>query len=217
MYIFLLFGPLLGFMLLVLLVYPPEELAETKRAALRGLVTALPIWIAARILGSLVTPLYGSFLLGFHEWAVRMLPYACLPAAAYLVFYRLSEPLRPGAKARRMTSFYAGAIAPLGLGEMVNIWGHPEPYDLFILPFLFAAIAVAMPRFVVEIEDSYGMRRIAVILGAAAATFAASLCPWLFLLRFWPLAWLLAAVLCLGAWAYARPSLLRRAPAPLAE
>ncbi|MDA8426396.1 MAG: hypothetical protein M0Z80_09695 [Treponema sp.] len=217
MYIFLLFGPLLGFMLLILLVYPPEELDETKRAALRGLVSALPIWIVSRIMGSMVTPLYGSFLLGFHEWSVRMLPYAGLPAAAYLIFYRLSEPLRPGVKARRITSFYAGAIAPLGLGEMVRIWGHPEPYDLFILPFLFGAIAVAMPRIVVEIEDSYGMRRIAVILGAAAATFAASLCPWLFLLRFWPLAWLLAACLCLAAWAYARPSLLRRAPRPLAE
>ncbi|MGO8695105.1 MAG: hypothetical protein ACLQMF_15700 [Rectinemataceae bacterium] len=217
MYIFLLFGPLLGFLLLVLLVYPSEELAETKRAALRGLLSALPIWILAHIIGSFVTPLYGSFLLGFHEWADRMLPYAGLPAAAYLIFYRLSEPLRPGAKARRITSFYAGAIAPLGLGEMVRLWGHPEPYDLFVLPFLLGAIVLAMPRIVMEVEDSYGARRAFVIVGAAAATFAASLCIWLFLLGFWPLAWLLAACIGLGAWAFARPALFRRAPPPIVE
>jgi hypothetical protein len=217
MFVFLLFGPLLGFLLLVLLVYPSEELAETKRAALRGLLSALPIWIVARIIGSFVPPLYGSFLLGFHEWANRMLPYAGLPAAAYMAFYRLSEPMRPGAKARRITSFYAGAIAPLGLGEMVRLWGHPEPYDLLVLPFLLGALVLAMPRIVMEVEDSYGARRVFVILGAAAATFAASLCPWLFLLRFWPLAWLLAACASLGAWAFARSALLRHAAPPIAE
>jgi len=217
MYLFLLFGPAFAFILLVLLVYPSEELGETRRAALRGILAAIPIWIVAGFLGSLVPPLYGSFLLGFHEWALRFLPYAFLPAAAYLVFYRLAEPLRPGAKARRLTAFYAGALCPLGLGEMVRIWGSPDAYELFVLPILLCALVLAMPRIIMELEDSYGARRFALILGSLAATFAASCGLWLFLLRVWPFAWLLAAILALGAWALARADLLKRAPSAIAE
>jgi len=217
MYLFLLFGPTLGFLLLTLTVYPSYELGETRRAFLRGAVAAIPVWLLAHLLGSFVPLLYGSVLIAVHEWADRFLPFAVLPGLAYLVFYRLDEPLRPGSKPRRITSFYAGAICPLGVGEMVRVWGHPDAYELFVLPILFVALFLAVPRIFTAIEDNYGARRVFIILGGLAASFAAACSPWIFLLRFWPLAWILALGMLMAGWGIARGDLGRRPPLPFAE
>ena len=59
----------------------------------------------------------------FHEWADRLLPYAVLPALAYLVFFKLGDRFPPGTEARRLTAFYAGALSPIGVCETARTWG----------------------------------------------------------------------------------------------
>lgn len=216
MYAFLLFGPPLAYVLLILRVYPREDAQATRRATVRGLLAAIPLWLLARLLGNLVPAAWGSPLLAFHEWADRFLPYAVLPALAYAVFYRYGERLPPGQAARRLTAFYAGALAPLGLGEMTRIWGNPSAYSVLVLPLLLAALALAMPALVLAFFEEYGARRALPVLAAVLATLAASLVRWLFLARFWPLALLLAAGLAAASWLYAAPGLLSRPPRPAA-
>src|SRR5208282_5052531 len=117
MHLFLILGLPLGFLILVLYAYPRNEFSQTRGAYLRGLAAFLPIWLIARILGAIVSAAYGSFLLTFHEWADRLLPYAVLPALAYLVFFKPGERLPPGVEPRRLTAFYAGALSPVGVCE----------------------------------------------------------------------------------------------------
>jgi hypothetical protein len=190
MYLFLVLGLPLGFLLLVLASFPRDETLEARRTFLRGLLISIPLWILARLAGSLVHPIYGSLLLVFCEWADRILPYAGLPAAGYLVFYRYGDDLGYGRLERRLTAFYAGALSPMGLGEMVRVFGDSEPYPLLLLPFVLAALVLAMPRFIAEAVEGYGFGKVLAVLGAAAFSLAASLGPWLFLARLWPLAWL---------------------------
>lgn len=216
MYAFLLFGLPLAYVLLILRVYPREDAQATRRATVRGLLAAIPVWLLARLLGNLVPAAWGSPLLAFHEWADRFLPYAVLPALAYAVFYHYGESLPAGQAARRLTAFYAGALSPLGLGEMTRIWGNPSAYSVLVLPLLFTALALAMPALVLAFFEEYGARRALPVLAAVLATLAASLVQWLFLARFWPLALLLAAGLAAAAWLYAAPGLLRRPPRPAA-
>jgi hypothetical protein len=217
MYFFLIFGMPLGFLLLVLDAYPRSERTTTKRAYIRGLISFIPLWLIARILGAILPAIYGSFLITFHEWADRLLPYASLPALAYLVFYRPAERLPVGTAMRRLTSFYAGALTPVGLCETMRIWGTPAPYPLFVLPFLLGALCLFMPKMAALVYESYGFGLAASIIGIAAGTFAASLCPFLFFARLWPLAIALVAALGAGAWLYANPELRRCQPQPLDE
>jgi hypothetical protein len=215
MYFFLVLALPLAFLLLVLEAYPRAERQTTGRAYVRGLVAFIPIWLLARLLGALVPAAYGSFLLTFHEWVDRILPYAALPALAYLAFYRPGERLPPGEALRRMTAFYAGALSPVGLCETARIWGSPEPYPLFLLPILLGAACLLMPLAAASIHDGYGLGLVLRIAATAAATFAASLSPFLILSHLWPLAILLTAAAAAGAWLFAYPELLRRAPVPL--
>jgi hypothetical protein len=213
MYSFLILGLPLAFLLLVLREYPESERSVAKKTFLRGLVLFLPIWLVARLLGAIVPAMYGSFLFAFHEWADRLLPYAALPAMGYLVFYRPGERLPPGAAPRRLTAFYAGALAPVGLFETTRIWGSPEPYALFVLPLLLAAICVAMPKAAALVHMSYGFELAATIAAFVVVGLVASLCPFLFHVRLWPIALLLAAAVALGAWRFAYGDLLLRPPA----
>ena len=86
MYLFLIFGLPLGFLLLVIYGYPRSENTATRRAFGRGLAAFIPIWLLARLLGAIVPAAYGSPLLLFHEWVDRLLPYAAGPALTYLLF-----------------------------------------------------------------------------------------------------------------------------------
>jgi hypothetical protein len=212
MYLFLILGLPLAFLLLVLREYPGNERSPAKKAFLRGLVAFLPMWLVARLLGAIVPAAFGSFLFALHEWADRLLPYAALPSLGYLVFYKPGERLPPGAAARRFTAFYAGALAPVGLFEAARIWGSPEPYALFVLPLLLAGICVAMPKAAALIHMSYGFELVATIVALVFAGLAASLCPFLFQVQLWPLALLLAAAAAAGSWCFAYPDLRLRPP-----
>lgn len=212
MYAFLVLGLPLGFVLLDLVVYPREELIATKRAFFRGLISFIPICVASRALGSLVPELPGTIWSSLHEWADRILPYSLLPAATYLIFYRYGERLPAGTAERRLTSFYAGALTPAGLVEMIRIWGAPDPYGIFLLPLLFAAMTLLMPPLVFALRNSYGWELAGRIAALAIGTLAISFLPLLFLLGLWPLAWIVAAGAAWLGWVFAVPGLSRRPP-----
>jgi hypothetical protein len=215
MYFFLIFGLPLGFLLLALDSYPKSEYPKVRGAFARGLVASLPLWLVARILGSIVPPAYGTVLLAFHEWADRTLPYAFLPAVAYLVFYRPGERLPAGFAPRRLTAFYAGALSPVGLLETIRIWGNPDPYTLFFLPFILAASCLVMPKAAAAVHEAYGLRLAALVAGLLALTLVASLGPFLILARLWPLAVLLVAAAGAFSWFSGYPELLRHPPIQL--
>jgi len=207
MYLFLVFAPPLAFFLLAYLVYPREEIEATRRAVLRGLILALPAWFLSRLLGSIFHPAYGSVLLVFHEWMDRFLPYSILPALGYGIFYRYGEKLPRGGRLRRLTAFYAGMVAPLGLGEMTRVWEVPSAYTCLVLPFLLAALVLVLPRLVFATLDAWGARRALPILAGVLASLAASAVLPLFLASLWPLALLLAGGLCALAWFLGLPGL----------
>jgi hypothetical protein len=215
MYVFLIFALPLGFVLLYLKTYPREEALETRRAFARGLIAFVPTWIAARLLGSIVPAAYGSFLLSFHEMADRILPYACAPGACFLVFYRLRDDRGHGFLQRRLTAFYAGALAPAGLCEMTRIWGAPDSYTLFALPLIMCAIALAAPRAALALRDAFGASLALAILASAACLLALSFGPWLFLAQLWPLSLAIAALSVAAAWFVSSPELSRRPPQPV--
>ena len=212
MYFFLIFGLPLGFILLVIDVYPAAERSTISKAFARGLASFIPIWIVARILGAIVPAVYGSVLLALHEWADRFLPYALLPALAYLVFYKPGERLHPGVAIRRFTAFYVGALSPTGLCEAARIWGSPEPYALFLLPVLLGAICLAMPQVAARSYSAYGAGLAGTIALFVVASLIASLCPYLFLVRLWPLALIITAAVGAGAWYFSYPELSARPP-----
>ncbi|HET7838644.1 MAG TPA: hypothetical protein VFL04_02705 [Rectinemataceae bacterium] len=217
MYAFLVLGLPLGFLLLYIGIYPREEAIPTRRAYLRGLVASIPVYLVARLLGAIVPSVYGSPLFALHEWAARFLPFAGLPVLLYLAFYHFGERLGPGSLERRLTAFHAGALSPIGLYEMVRIWGSPNPYDVLIFPFLLAATALALPRIAISVDGSYGFGLVLRVAGAALASLAISICPTLILARLWPLIWLVAAAAGAGAWFFARGGLEARAPVSLSE
>jgi hypothetical protein len=212
MYFFLMFGLPIAFLLLVLREYPVNENPATRKAFLRGLAAFIPTWLVARLLGVIVPAVYGSFLFAFHEWADRFLPYAVLPAFGYLVFYRPGERLPPGAGRRRLTSFYAGALAPVGVCEAVRIWGNPEPYALFVLPLLYCAICVIMPKVADLVHMSYGRELVETIAALIGGGLVVSLCPFLFHVQLWLLALAIAGAACAFAWRFAYPELTIRPP-----
>lgn len=212
MFVFLVLALPIGFVLLELAVYPRDEASTKKRAFCRGLLASIPMLVAARILGAIVPEAPGTVWNVFHEWADRILPYAFLPAVLYSIFYRYSERLQPGVGARRLSSFYAGALAPVGLAESVRLWGSPAPYELFILPLLLASMVLIMPRLVLELRAGYGSDLVFLILEALGGSLLAALVPMLFLLRLWPLAWLIAGAALWFGWRFASPELSRRPP-----
>ena len=216
MYLFLIFGLPLGFLLLVLDAYPKSEYS-TGGQGLRSRSRRIHPDMARRqeTAGAIVPAAYGSFLLTFHEWGDRLLPYVAPPALAFLVFYRAGERLPPGVAARRFTAFYAGALSPIGICETARIWGDHNPYALFYLPFLLGAICLVMPKAADSIHDSYGFGLAVRIAAVAAGTFVASLGPFLLFARLWPLAILLVAAIGLWARFIAYPELLRRPPLPI--
>jgi hypothetical protein len=213
MYFFLILCLPLGFLLLVLREYPRNELSEARKAYLRGIASFIPIWLAARILGSIVPEAQGSFLSAFHEWADRLLPYSVLPALCYLVFYKPGDRLAPGALPRRLTAFYAGALAPAGLFETMRIWGSPESYTLFLLPAIFCVLCLAMPKVASLVYEGYGFGLGLTIAAFVALSLALSLCPFLLLVRLWPIALLAVAAAGAGAWLFAYPELRMKPPA----
>jgi hypothetical protein len=216
MYFFLIFGLPLAFVFLLLREYPINERGAAGKAFCRGLVASIPITLVARLLGAIVPASYGSILLAFHEWADRLLPYAVLPALCYLAFYRPGERLSPGAAPRRLTAFYAGSLAPIGLFETYRVWGNPEPYALFLLPIFLASICLAMPKVAAFAHGGYGISLLTTVGAALLATLVASLCPYLFLVRLWPIALLAAAAAALGAWRFAYSDLEARPALPIA-
>lgn len=210
MYLFSIVAIPLGFLLLTFLVYPREEISGAGRAVARGLICAVPVWVVARLLGALVPEIWGSPLLALREFFDRFLPYGALPALAYAVFYHYGERLQPGEEQRRLTAFYAGVLAPFGLGEMVRLWGHPDVYSVLVLPFIVAALILAMPTFALAFMREYGARR---ILPSGVAFFfcaVASFVRPLFLARLWPLALLAAGGLAAAAWFIGFAALDRR-------
>ncbi len=115
-----------------------------------------------------------------------------------------------------MTAFFAGCLAPLGLGEMTRLWGNPDAYSVFVLPFLLAAVILAVPRFLIAFAGEYGARRVLPALGLAISSLAAAFVRPLFVVQLWPLGILLAAAVAAGAWFFSIPGLLRKAPQGLA-
>lgn len=216
MYFFLLFGLPLGFVYLYLRIYPQEEMLNTRRAFIRGLIAFIPTWIAARLLGSMVPAAYGSILLALHELADRTLAFALVPGLCFLVFYRLRDEQGGGFLQRRLTSFYAGALTPVGLGEMTRIWGSPDAYSLFALPFILFAILLLAPWTMLRLRDSFGLGLVGSIIVSTAAALLLSLGPWLFLMQLWPLSALISALAVMVAWLIAAPELARRPPKPIA-
>jgi hypothetical protein len=212
MYFFLILGLPLGFLLLVLREYPRNEFAATRKAFFRGIASSIPIWFAARLLGFLVPDAQGSFLSAFHEWADRLLPYAVLPALSYLVFFKPGDRIAPGAVPRRLTAFYAGALSPAGLLEATRIWGSPESYTLFLLPIFLCALCLAMPKVASLVYAGYGIRLGLTIAAFAIITLAFSVCPYLLLVRLWPIALLVTGAAGVGAWLFAYPELRMRPP-----
>ena len=116
---------------------------------------------------------------------------------------------------RRLTAFYAGCLAPFGLGEMTRIWGNPEVYSLFVLPVLLAAVVLAMPRFTLVFAGEYRARRILPAACAGLASLALAFVRPLFVAQLWPLGLLLAGLLAAGAWVFSLPGLTRRSPQPI--
>jgi hypothetical protein len=207
MYLFLLFALPLGFWLLCLLLYPREERADTKKALLRGLIASIPTWILARLFDLVMPEFWGSFLSILAEWFNRFLPYALMPALGYSVFYRLDERLPLGYARRRLTAFYAGALAPMGLFETIMLWGKPSAYANLFLPFLVAALVLCMPPLVLNFKREYGKGKLKPALMACALTLAASAVRPLFLAQLWPLAVILVAAIAAYAWFKAEPEL----------
>lgn len=207
MYLFLLFALPLGFWLLGLLLYPREEYADTKKVLLRGLIASVPTWLLARLLDLVAPECWGSILSVFAEWFNRFLPYALMPALGYLVFYRLDERLPPGYAQRRLTSFYAGALAPMGLFETIALWGKPSAYANLFLPFLIAALVLCMPPIVLNFQREYGKGKLKPALLACALSLAASAVRPLFLAQLWPLAVILVAAIAVYAWYRVEPEL----------
>jgi hypothetical protein len=200
MYIFLIVALPLGFLLLTILLFPKKENVATRRAFLRGLIAAIPVWGLARLLGAIMPSFWGSPLLAFHEWFDRFLPYALLPALAYPIFYRYHERIPAGESQRRLTAFYAGALSLSGLAEALRVWGHPGAYPVIILPILICATALAMPCIVLSTVNEYGAGRIKIIFAGAMASLAACFVLPLFLAQLWPLAIVLTAALSAGSW-----------------
>lgn len=215
MYFFLLAVLPLGFIFLYLRIYPREEVIETRRAFIRGLFAFIPTWLAARILGSCIPAAYGSILLAGHEFADRTLPFALVPGLCFLVFYRLHDERGSGFVQRRLTSFYAGALAPVGLGEMTRIWGSPDAYSLFVLPLILCAITLTAPWMILKLRDSFGFELVGSVLASVTAALLLSLGPWLFLAQLWPLSALIAVLAVIAAWFLAAPELARRPPKPI--
>jgi hypothetical protein len=207
MYLFLLFALPLGFWLLGLLLYPREEHADTGKVLLRGLLASVPTWILARLLDLIMPEFWGSFLSVFAEWFNRFLPYALMPALGYIVFYRLDERVPSGYAQRRLTAFYAGALAPMGLFETINLWGKPSAYANLFLPFLIAAIVLCMPPIALNFKREYGNGKLKPALLACALTLAASAVRPLFLAQLWPLAVILVAAIAVYAWYRVEPEL----------
>lgn len=212
MYVFLILAIPLGFALLELAAYPREERATTKRAFFRGIVASIPMLLAARLLGSIVPEASGTVWSAFHEWVDRILPYAFLPALLYAIFYRYSERLPTGAALRRLTSFYAGALSPVGIVEVFRVWGSPDPYKVLALPLLLAAMILLMPLSAFAARESYGRSLALLIAVEVAGSLSAALIPFLFLRRFWPLAWLAIGAALWFGWRIAAPELARRPP-----
>jgi hypothetical protein len=215
MYAFLILAFPLGFLFLTLVAYPAEEKIATRRAFIRGLVSSIAVWLLALLLGAILPPFWGSPLLALNEWMGRLLPWALGPALAYAVFYHYGVHLAPGEAQRRLTAFYAGCLAPLGLTETVKVWGNPGAYPIFIIPLFFAVITLAFPRLVLGFFEAWGARKLGLVLLALFAGLAGGFVLPLFLAQLWPLALLLAALLAAGAWFYAAPELFRRPPPPL--
>jgi len=210
MYLFLMFGFPVAFILLVISEYPAEERPAAKKAFLRGMIAFIPTWVVARILGAIVPAAYGSFLFAFHEWADRLLPYSTVPALCYPIFFKAGERLPPGAGGRRLASFYAGALTLVGFCEALRVWGTPDPYALFVVPFILAGICVAMPKAAAFVYMSYGFELARTLAAIAAAELVVALCPFLFQLQLWPLALLLAAGAVFGAYRFAFEDLVQR-------
>lgn len=210
MYVFLVLALPLALTFLVLAFYPEEERQETRRAIGRGLLCAIPLWFLARLLGLIVPLDWGSALLILHEWADRLLPYAALPPLAYALFFRYAERLPAGAFERRLTAFQAGALLPIGLGELIRVWGSYEIYDILFLPLIECALVLAIPALVGLFLETYGFRRVLIFIGGLLGTIIASSLPYLFLRSLWPLAALLILILILTSWFLAKPHLLKR-------
>lgn len=207
MYLFLLFALPLGFCLLGLLLYPREEYADTKKVLIRGLIVSIPTWLLARLFDFIIPEFWGSVLSVFTEWFNRFLPYALMPALGYTVFYSLDERVPGGYAQRRLTAFYAGALAPMGLFETISLWGSPGAYTNLFLPFLMAAIVLCLPPLVLNFKREYGNGKLKPAAKACALTLATAAVRPLFLAQLWPLAVILVAAIAIYAWYTAEPEL----------
>lgn len=210
MYLFLLFALPIGFYILWLLVYPKDEFEDTKKALVRGLAASIPTWILARLLDLVMPELWGSVFSVFAEWFNRFLPYALMPAFGYLVFYSLDEVLSSAFAQRRLTAFYLGALAPMGLFETIRLWGQPSAYALLILPFLLASLVLLVPPLVFAFHREWGRGKLKPAAAGCGLSLAASAVRPLLLAQLWPLALLLAAALGAYAWYKAAPELAQR-------
>jgi len=178
MFLFMILGLPLAFATLVIRAYPAEELAETKRSLIRGLIFSIPLWFLARFLGGLLPPFWGSPLVVLHEFLDRALSYGALPLAGYALFWRFDEKIETPRFVRRLTAFYVACLAPMGLGEMTRSLLAPDFYSLFLLPLLLATLALALPLFVRTWMETWTSRRVLLGLGAAAALLVLSSSPW---------------------------------------
>ncbi|MEI6875401.1 MAG: hypothetical protein WCL50_09775, partial [Spirochaetota bacterium] len=191
MFFFLILAIPLAFILLAILVYPRDEMRDTRKALIRGLAIALPLWYLARLLGQLIPTVWGSPLLAFHEWFDRILPYAALPALGYGLFWRFDERLDRGQFLRRLTAFYAASLAPIGLGEMARSLLAPDPYVLFLLPLMLGSIILALPLMIQAWLETWTLRRVLLVAGFLLGSSALALAPWFLLARNGLFSWLL--------------------------
>jgi hypothetical protein len=205
----------MAFVLLFIVAYPPEELEDTKAVAIRGLVTSLPLWFLARFLGSLMPAAWGSPLLAFHDWFDLVLPYAALPALGYAVFWRYDERIERPRFLRRLTTFYAACLAPMGFGETARSLLAPDLFIIILLPVIVATLILALPVMIQAWFDTWAWRKALLVAFFVAAGLALSLARWFMLARTWYFAVALVAFALASALRLALPRLMARSPKAL--
>ena len=207
MFLFLIIAPVLASLWLFIAAFPMTERKETRDAVIRGLAISLPLWFLARLFGSFLPEAWGSLLNSFHELFDRVLPYSAFPALGYAVFWNYREKMDRERFQRRLTAFYAAALAPMGLGETTRSLPSPDFHVVIILPFILATIVLALPILIQTWLGAWGWRRVLLVAGYLAGALILSSTEWFMVARNWYLSVLVVAAAFAIAWRAALPGL----------